>query len=158
MTPVISKFFRRAIARPMSFSRSARGRRRQLTLQNLEDRTTPTTFTVDNILDDGSPGSLRWAIDQANAAAGADDIVFDATLFAAPQTIASLTPLRQFTNGDLTITNTTGAANVTVTRDAGASYDFGIFSVDASSANVTINGITISGGTADFGSASGPCP
>jgi hypothetical protein len=28
----------------------------------------PTTFTVDRVLDDGSPGTLRWAIGQVNAA------------------------------------------------------------------------------------------
>jgi hypothetical protein len=33
----------------------------------LEDRTAPATFTVTNTLNDGSPGSLRWAITQANA-------------------------------------------------------------------------------------------
>src|SRR5262245_50845235 len=32
----------------------------------LEDRTVPSTFAVTNTLDDGSTGSLRWAINQAN--------------------------------------------------------------------------------------------
>ena len=31
-------------------------------LEVLEDRTVPSTFTVTNTLDDGSVGSLRWAI------------------------------------------------------------------------------------------------
>src|SRR6266542_3895919 len=35
-------------------------------LERLEDRTVPSTFTVTNTLDDGSTGSLRWAINQAN--------------------------------------------------------------------------------------------
>nr|MBX2881199.1 DUF4347 domain-containing protein [Granulosicoccus sp.] len=37
----------------------------------------PQTFTVTNTLDDGSPGSLRWAIDQANSNLGNDTIEFN---------------------------------------------------------------------------------
>src|SRR5437763_1496342 len=40
---------------------------RRLVLERLEDRTTPATFVVTNTLDDGNSGSLRWAINQANA-------------------------------------------------------------------------------------------
>src|SRR5262249_57720803 len=36
-------------------------------LEALEDRTAPATFTVTSTLDDGSSGTLRWAITQANA-------------------------------------------------------------------------------------------
>jgi hypothetical protein len=36
-------------------------------LEALEERNLPSTFTVTNTLDDGSSGSLRWAITQANA-------------------------------------------------------------------------------------------
>ena len=32
-----------------------------------EDRTVPSTFLVTNTYDDGSAGSLRWAINLANA-------------------------------------------------------------------------------------------
>src|SRR5262245_9616777 len=45
-------------------------------LELLEDRTVPTTFTVTNLLDDGSAGSLRSAINQANGTAGPDIIAF----------------------------------------------------------------------------------
>ena len=38
---------------------------------------TPQTYTVTNTLDDGSVGSLRWAIQQANANAGHDTIDFN---------------------------------------------------------------------------------
>jgi parallel beta-helix repeat protein len=41
--------------------------RARLHLESLEDRTAPAIFTVTNTLDDGSAGSLRWAINQANA-------------------------------------------------------------------------------------------
>ncbi len=51
-------------------------------LERLEDRTVPSTFTVTNTLDDGSTGSLRWAINQVNAdpmatAAQPDTIAFN---------------------------------------------------------------------------------
>ncbi len=36
-------------------------------LEGLEDRAVPATFVVTNTLDDGSAGSLRWAINQTNA-------------------------------------------------------------------------------------------
>jgi hypothetical protein len=51
-------------------------------LQALEDRTTPSVYTVTNITDTADTtapdyvGSLRWAITQANTAAGADTIAF----------------------------------------------------------------------------------
>ncbi len=39
----------------------------RVALEELETRTVPSTFTVTNTLDDGSAGSLRWAINQVNA-------------------------------------------------------------------------------------------
>jgi hypothetical protein len=36
----------------------------KLFLERLEDRLAPATFTVTNTFDDGSPGSLRWAVNQ----------------------------------------------------------------------------------------------
>jgi hypothetical protein len=44
----------------------------KLLLERLEDRLAPATFTVTNTLDDGSVGSLRWAINQANASQAGD--------------------------------------------------------------------------------------
>ena len=57
-----------------------------------------TTFTVTNALDDGSVGSLRWAVNQANSHPGADTIVFDTTVFKTLQTI-------HLTGGKLTLTD-----------------------------------------------------
>ena len=88
MTFSIGKFLGRTLVRGSSTSRSGLRRRQRLTVQNLEDRVTPATFTVNNSLDDGSVGSLRWAIEQANAAASDDDIVFDSAAFATPQVIS----------------------------------------------------------------------
>lgn len=59
------------------------------------------TFTVTNTNDSG-PGSLRQAIIDANAAAGADVIVFDAAVFGTPQTI-TLTTEQLFIDDSLTI-------------------------------------------------------
>jgi len=59
------------------------GRRRtkpfltHLRLEPLEPREVPAVITVTNLLDDGSAGSLRWAVDQANTTAGDDSVVFD---------------------------------------------------------------------------------
>src|SRR5262249_37753310 len=43
-------------------------------IETLEDRVTPSTFNVTNSNDDLTPGSLRWAIIQANANPGPDTI------------------------------------------------------------------------------------
>jgi hypothetical protein len=44
-----------------------RTKRRPLLLERLEDRNLLSTFLVTNTLDDGGTGSLRWAINSANA-------------------------------------------------------------------------------------------
>lgn len=48
-------------------------------VERLEERVLLSTFTVTDVLDDGNPGSLRWAINQVNAdkAKGVDTIDFD---------------------------------------------------------------------------------
>ena len=66
----------------------ARQRRRMRpTLLALEDRRLLSTFTVTSTLDDGSVGTLRWAVGQANSTGGAETIAFDSTVFKTPQTI-----------------------------------------------------------------------
>ena len=61
---------------PVPFSFPRLSFRPQLSV--LEDRTVPATFTVTNLLDNGSIGSLRWAVDKANADPNADVIKFRA--------------------------------------------------------------------------------
>jgi Calx-beta domain/Bacterial Ig-like domain len=125
-------------------------RRPRLVVESLEDRTTPTIFTVTNINDAGA-GSFRQAITDANTAATNDNIVFDAAgVFATPQTINLLTVLPAISNGDLTITGT-GAGNLTVRRSTSAAANFGIFSVAATTVNMVFDGLTITGGTAGSG-------
>jgi hypothetical protein len=91
---------------------------------------------------DFGPGSLRDAINQANANAGvADLITFDPTFFSTPQTIT-------LASGDLFITdpltiNGPGAGLVTL---QGAGYR--IFTIDTPSTQqaITLSGMTMTGG------------
>src|SRR5262245_4405369 len=69
-------WIRDLFARPSTRTIRKAPRRARLRLEALEERAVPATFTVLNNLDDGSAGSLRWAVDQANASAGADTIDF----------------------------------------------------------------------------------
>jgi predicted outer membrane repeat protein len=106
------------------------------------------TFTVSNTNDSG-PGSLRQALIDANAAAGADDIAFTVV---PPATISLLSALPSIT-GPLTITGL-GAANLTIRRDPGAPPNFRIFDISASAApQVTMTGVTLTNGNAPNGGA-----
>ena len=88
-------------------------------MEVLEDRTVPSTFTVTNLLDDGSVGSLRWAVGQANSNPGADTIAFDSTAFSKAQTIALTTG--QLELSDAATTTISGpAAGVTLSAPAGS--------------------------------------
>ena len=61
---------RRLFARTSRTDKTSALRRRRATLLNLEyleDRLTPATFTLTSLLDDGTIGTLRDAINQANA-------------------------------------------------------------------------------------------
>ncbi|QDT94090.1 right-handed parallel beta-helix repeat-containing protein [Gimesia algae] len=116
-------------------------------IETLEDRTLLTAFTVVNS-DDSGAGSLRDAIEAANANAGADTISFDAAL--AGETIVLSTEL-QITD-DLTITGL-GADQLTLDGNA----DSRIFRIDdgvvSSDINVEISGLTLTNGSAENGGA-----
>ncbi|MCA1683837.1 MAG: right-handed parallel beta-helix repeat-containing protein, partial [Actinobacteria bacterium] len=106
------------------------------------------TITVTTTADTG-PGSLRQAILTSNSTPGATDtIVFG--LPSGAQAIDLLTAAPAISDS-VTISNATGAANLTVRRSASAPANFGIFSVTAAAANVTLEGFTITGGTAGSG-------
>ena len=103
------------------------------------------TFVVSNTGDSG-PGSLRQAIEGANAQQGASDITFDPTAFATPQTIT-------LTSGQLELSETTGtetitgpAAGVTVSGNNASR----VFQVDAN-VRASISGLTITGGQNNYG-------
>ncbi len=103
-------------------------------LEVLEDRWVPSTFTVPNTLDDGSVGTLRWAVGQANATAGADTINFDSGVFNTPQTIT-------LTGTQLELTDTTGTTTITGPA-AGVTVNGGglsrVFQVDAAGRRVDL--------------------
>ena len=101
------------------------------------------TFTVSNLNDSG-PGSLRQAIEDANAAAGADVIDFQ----------AGLTGTIALTTGQLEVSDSVdiqgpGAASLAVSGN-GASRVFYLYNGSAL-IDVTISGLTITGGNAGDG-------
>jgi predicted outer membrane repeat protein len=109
-------------------------------LEALEDRLAPATYHVTSLLDDGSAGTLRAAITQANANPGADTIDFAVT-----GTITlNGTQLPTITD-DLTVSGP-GAASLTLDAH-GASR---VFQVNAS-VTVALSGLTIANGSADHG-------
>jgi len=153
----MSRLLRRLFARELHTTSTRRPVRRasdvraRLLLQGLEGRIAPAQFTVSNTNDSGA-GSLRQAILDANAGAGADTIVFSA-VFNSTQTI-SLTTTPDTSNASaLTITDSVtmtgpGASLLTVRRAPGATTpQMRIFSVNGPGViNVTITGMTITGG------------
>lgn len=98
------------------------------------------TFLVSSTADDGSAGTLRWAIQQANAAGGDDVIVFDASLDG--ETIVLASDLPQIA-GDAVIDG--GALDLTISG-AGQHRVFW-----ASSGDITLQSLTITNGAAEGG-------
>src|SRR5947207_6477141 len=99
-------WIRRLFTHPVVRTIRTTPQRARLAVEVLEDRCVPATFAVINTLDDGSVGSLRWAVDQANTAAGDDTIVFDKTVFKTPQTI-------DLAGSQLELSDTSGTTAIT---------------------------------------------
>jgi hypothetical protein len=137
----IRKLFTRSVTRPI---RKA-PRRSRLVLERLEDRCCPSTFTVTNTLDDGSQGSLRWAVSQANTNPEADTIAFDSTAFSTAQTITLGGSQLELSDTSGTTTITGPAAGVTISG-GGQSR---VFQVDAG-VTAAFSGLTITGGKANL--------
>jgi hypothetical protein len=114
------------------------------TVMALEGRALLSTFTVTSAGDAGN-GTLRWAINQANASNQADTIEFSPSVFDVPVTIT-------LTGGPLTLTDTATTtidgpgANLLTVSGGGQSR---VFDIDGASA--VISGLTVSGGSADKG-------
>lgn len=107
-------------------------------------------LVVTNAADSGA-GSLREAINAANAnGAGIDDILFDAAFFATPRTILLTTALPDINSG-LTL-NGPGAHLLDVRRSEG-SPAFRILDVQGGLPIVSVDGLTVSNGDAgaEFG-------
>lgn len=125
--------------------------RTRLAVEGLEDRTVPATFLVTNTLDDGSIGSLRWAVDQANATPGADAVGFDAAgVFGTPRTIT-------LTQGQLTISDAVTIAGPDAALAISGNNASRIFNVDngqpGAGANVGLSDLSLTGGRAGEGGA-----
>ena len=107
--------------------RKRRVRTARLTVEPLETRLVPSTFTVNNTLDDGSSGSLRWAINQANSNPGPDTIIFDSSLFSSPRKITLTTALPALT--DSALTTLQGPAFGMLAIDG--AFEYQIFNIDS---------------------------
>ena len=84
-------------------SASSRGRRRRTVyIEGLEPRVFLSTYTVTSLADDGSAGTLRWAVQQANANPGPDTINFT----------AGLSGTITLTSGQLEISDQTGTTTI----------------------------------------------
>jgi fibronectin-binding autotransporter adhesin len=125
--------------------RGATGRTRRLrpAVMALEGRELLSTLTIGNTNDSGA-GSLRAAVNQANADGGGDTIVFS-NLFNTPQTIA-------LTSGQLTLTGTAttritgpGVNLLTISGNKAS----GVFEIEGGAA--ALSGLTVTGGQSDRG-------
>jgi hypothetical protein len=112
----------------------------------LEGRELLSTLTVNSTADDGSAGTLRWAINQANGSKQAETIVFGPR-FDAPQTI-------RLAGGPLTLTD---PATVTISGPGANLLTLSghkasrVFRIEGGS--LALDGVTITGGRANRGGA-----
>lgn len=121
----------------------------------LEARIAPATFIVTNLADDGSDGTLRKEIADANAAPGADTITFAPALFAGGVPgIVTLAGAVEIPITDTLIIKGPGVDLLTVSG-GGASRIFKIDDGDNAALHpATISGLSLSSGNAaDFGGA-----
>ena len=107
--------------------------------ERLEDRLVLSTFAVTNLLDDG-PGSLRAAVDAANAAPGADVVEFAGGLKGAIGLASQLD-----ITDDLTI-NGRGEDKLTIS----GSHATRVFSVSGADTHLSIRQLTIADGLASL--------
>lgn len=152
MSPLGNRLFRRA-SQASRRSIPARFRARP-SLQLLEGRIAPATFTVTNANDSGS-GSLRQAIISSNTSVTVDTIAFDPTFFSTPRTINLTSEL--LISDNLSV-NGPGSNLLTIRPAAGVASR--IFEVNGpnvpagtSALNVSMSGMTLTGGNDDGGGA-----
>jgi hypothetical protein len=118
----------------------------RLSIERLDDRTVPSTFTVGNLADSGL-GSLRQAVLDANANPGAD-------LIRVSSGVGGTVTL---TSGELSITDDLildglGSNRLTISGNDASR----VFSVSGSATDVEIRGLTIAHGRATGTTAVGP--
>jgi hypothetical protein len=110
-------------------------------MMELEGRTLLSTFTVNSTADDGSAGTLRWAIAKANASRHADTIVFG-SLFNTPQTITLTRGQLTFSDRATTRINGPGENLLTINGNNASR----VFNIKPGSA-ASLSGLTITGGS-----------
>jgi predicted outer membrane repeat protein len=134
--------------------RNHRRARLEPVLLVLEDRRLLATFTVTSALDtlvgnnvnDPTTGTLRWAVEQADQAGGANGINFDPTVFDSPQTIA-------LTAGELELSDNGGLTTIkgpTAGLTISGSGLGRVFQLD-SGVGAMISDVTISDGSSSEG-------
>jgi len=139
----------RAAANPFQSTRASRraGRSQHLltkaVIETLEKRTLLSGYVVTSTADDGSSGTLRWAIQQANTAGGNQTITFASSLTSsAPATIdLNGSPLE--ISGNITIN---GPGQNLLAIDGGGKSN--IFTVDSGS-TAEIENLTVKDGYID---------
>ncbi|MDB5336215.1 MAG: Calx-beta domain protein [Planctomycetaceae bacterium] len=129
---------------------AARARRRQAgkltTLEQLESREMLTAFLVTSTADTTDAGTLRWAIEQANANVGVDTITFDATFDSAQTITLGGTQLPTLTDATgQTIITGPGVDLLTISGNAQSR----IFRI-ADGVSVAIDGIRMANGKTDL--------
>jgi len=111
---------------------------------------TAATYTVTQITDDGTPGSLSWAINQSNSSTAVDDIInFDLT---SGSTITITESLPLITD-DVTINGNdiSSGLDITVQVSLPGSSAFRVFNISGSGITVGISNMTVKGGDVDYG-------
>src|SRR5262249_33670643 len=117
------------------------------------DNTAPATFTVTNTLDDGSAGSLRWAIEQVNANIHSLSTIDFNIPGSGVQSIALASPLSAIIHPVVIdgFSQPGSSANTLPLTGTGAG-DNGVRLIDIqggltiAGGNSTVNGLTLSGG------------
>jgi hypothetical protein len=137
-------------------------------LESLEDRLAPASFVVTTVADTGA-GSLRAAVDAANAAGGANTITFSGAAVGGTITLAANDTNSPFAFGPtcLVIGTTTVADNLTIIGDpvagvtisgGGVKRIFGVLGNDLPTtpvSSLTVQNVTLTGGVATGGAGGG---
>jgi predicted outer membrane repeat protein len=142
---------RSALRKSWATHRCLKGWTFRPTLETLEWRITPSTFTVTTTADDGSSGSLRGAINAANAAGGAQTVTLGAGLFK----LTKFSTTETSTAGDLDVTCdlTLLGQNSATTFIDGGGVDR-IFDIEGV-LNVSFQNVTLQNGLGQSGDAGG---
>ena len=128
-----------------------RGRRRfEAVLLPLEDRQLLSMFPVTSTADDGSTGTLRWAVAGANADTSPSTIVFELGTAAATITLTQGQLELCNTSESVTIYDGSGQGPVTISGN----NQSGAFQVD-SGVTASISGLTITDGATLVGNGAG---